>query len=185
MIFCVRLKFAQEKSLLDAERTADSTAARCSAMQQDGFEYSALGDVHSPRSYLRAALGAAGLLLTAAAGFTGRHFLQSGDAQQHSRGSFVPAEGMDAVLVKPGAPVGLVAVPPPTGDHRCIFTYGTAILQLTDPKFTTGAKIEDAWLYGATSPKGEAAQRTGHFVDVIKGRLLCWPSSNFPDKLQQ
>eukprot|EP00808_Paulinella_micropora_P007644 g40224.t1 len=136
-------------------------------------------------------LGLSGLLLG-----VGVLLSSQENSEQADLPPFVPAEGLDAVVVQPraSAPGTLQAAAParPVKIPPCLFSYG--LLRGYDEgneAFCDGCNhAESAWVYGAQlpalkTPKGEVAyaQPTGNPEDVLKGRLLCWPAKIFKDKL--
>eukprot|EP00808_Paulinella_micropora_P001065 g22129.t1 len=93
-------------------------------------------------------------------------------------------EDMDRVLIKPAPTGGLLTVlPTPDIGPFCIFTY-----EPMDGAFKQDETSQEAWLYGAItiahSPPGLVAVPTGKPSDIIKGRLSCFASITFPDKLK-
>eukprot|EP00808_Paulinella_micropora_P013789 g64364.t1 len=112
-----------------------------------------------------------------------------------ARGPFVPRQGIEEVLVRPAAGAwplygaGMSALMPSLTGPKCLFIYGDLLNEqgphsFLSPRFTEGCKWEEAWLYGAHWTRGALAQPTGHTGDVLKGRLMCWPSLSFAAKLR-
>eukprot|EP00808_Paulinella_micropora_P001037 g48336.t1 len=90
--------------------------------------------------------------------------------------SFVPAQGVDSVLVKPGAPVAMLGW---VFSPNCLFIYGAAAVP------ATGAYTTPAWVYGAkVAEEGTLALPTGNAADIVKGELLCWPKGAFVEKMR-
>eukprot|EP00457_Paulinella_chromatophora_P000907 gb/GEZN01000908.1/.p1 GENE.gb/GEZN01000908.1/~~gb/GEZN01000908.1/.p1 ORF type:complete len:970 (-),score=146.71 gb/GEZN01000908.1/:610-3483(-) len=144
---------------------------------------------------LRAAIALAGMAFVGASGWLSNHVLRSSAdsaapppavPQLNSDvNAFVPGEGVDKVLIKPG-PTGLLQLIPPAAalaDVHCLFSYGVQLEKLeSNDKFKAGGELDDAWLYGAKLA-GSLAQVTGVPGDVLKGKTFCWPKAEFPHKL--
>eukprot|EP00457_Paulinella_chromatophora_P003445 gb/GEZN01003453.1/.p1 GENE.gb/GEZN01003453.1/~~gb/GEZN01003453.1/.p1 ORF type:complete len:607 (-),score=80.10 gb/GEZN01003453.1/:354-2045(-) len=100
---------------------------------------------------------------------------------------FLPKKGIskEVLGLKPGAPAFLQALAPGT-DHgpSCLFTYGTLMEHdLADKSFLQGSEITVGWVYGAKLGSGPFAVHTGHAEDIVKGKMLCWPSATFKHKI--
>eukprot|EP00457_Paulinella_chromatophora_P006990 gb/GEZN01007010.1/.p1 GENE.gb/GEZN01007010.1/~~gb/GEZN01007010.1/.p1 ORF type:complete len:513 (+),score=91.41 gb/GEZN01007010.1/:75-1541(+) len=85
---------------------------------------------------------------------------------------FVPRKGIDKFVVRP-APVGpFQLVSPGVSEPSTLFLYGEDAYE-----------GEEAWLYGVKLT-AEVAVPTGVPGDVLKGKLLRWPSSSVKEKLK-
>eukprot|EP00808_Paulinella_micropora_P026643 g46026.t1 len=154
------------------------------------FDYHALeaSTAHSGRLVVAAvglALATAGALFATrmlAAHHVVRRAPREGDA-------FFPKEGMDAVLVGPVPPVAPAVFLPSLvrkNTPTCLFSYGPQLLEDQQlPDFASRAVSHEAWLFGAKLREGTLANITGKPVDIVKGRLLCWPREVFSAKMQQ
>eukprot|EP00457_Paulinella_chromatophora_P007178 gb/GEZN01007199.1/.p1 GENE.gb/GEZN01007199.1/~~gb/GEZN01007199.1/.p1 ORF type:complete len:445 (+),score=92.21 gb/GEZN01007199.1/:29-1363(+) len=148
---------------------------------------------------LRVAGGLAGLFLTALGGLAASSGLLRADAKAPTESTpnpaqFVPNEGVEKVLVKPGAPGPLNVVPAPKGNKGdnntkiplCIFSYRSLTLHDNGPRHfeLDAVSKEDGWVYGAQRPSGTLAIPTGNKAHILKGRLLCWKKYfDFKEKL--
>eukprot|EP00457_Paulinella_chromatophora_P005366 gb/GEZN01005383.1/.p1 GENE.gb/GEZN01005383.1/~~gb/GEZN01005383.1/.p1 ORF type:complete len:477 (+),score=69.30 gb/GEZN01005383.1/:133-1563(+) len=131
-------------------------------------------------SALRLAGGLAGLVLTSLAAFSASVRHNSGQTP------FVPKEGIENVLVRPGPPGGpllLAPVPKPPTSPACIFFLPQ---ELPDPDAETlmkDGRSREAWLYGATSGGAGLGMATGRPEDVLRGRLVCWDKEQLQTRL--
>eukprot|EP00808_Paulinella_micropora_P000857 g46266.t1 len=154
------------------------------------LDYHALEDIpfapaKSVRSLMRQAAGVLAVCLTT---LGGARLLMSAHSSDESaaaagRSPFTPTN-MDDVLVRPGG--GVQFLPPNSVQSTsCMFFYANDL----PAGLTAGAVTdEEAWLYGASATvRGaeNAALPTGQASDVLKGRLVCWPTSQFNDKVKQ
>eukprot|EP00808_Paulinella_micropora_P009291 g47748.t1 len=152
------------------------------------------GPLHNVARPLRAALGLAGVVLAGVGGYIARHSSQLINFAKVPKKiqkwpAFVPSEGINSVLVKPGPPGVMQAMPPTfTGGPLSLFVYSPAstqeLVRQAPPSRTT-----EGWVYGAklcrsstecsldsSAPEngGWVAVPTGRPEDVIKGRILSW-----------
>eukprot|EP00457_Paulinella_chromatophora_P004829 gb/GEZN01004842.1/.p1 GENE.gb/GEZN01004842.1/~~gb/GEZN01004842.1/.p1 ORF type:complete len:597 (+),score=97.85 gb/GEZN01004842.1/:49-1839(+) len=103
---------------------------------------------------------------------------------------FVPKEGLDKVVAKAGPPgllqlVGLSGLTSPK--PSCFFSYGSLGEYVeTRSACADGAKVKEGWLYGARLGVGSVlAEITGQQGDLLKGRLVCWPTATFEKKRKE
>eukprot|EP00457_Paulinella_chromatophora_P002072 gb/GEZN01002076.1/.p1 GENE.gb/GEZN01002076.1/~~gb/GEZN01002076.1/.p1 ORF type:complete len:740 (-),score=105.13 gb/GEZN01002076.1/:390-2609(-) len=151
--------------------------------------------------------GLVGMLLVGAAGwaaFQARHIQSTlhkmgahppnKPIRQEGAGakSFIPKEGVDSVLVKPGSLGPLQVLPPSDSGPLALFLYNGA-----EPEKLKDGKIShDGWVYGAklvpsldpyfknlgeSGLSSKVAAPTGDPANVVKGKLLKWPNSPFKD----
>eukprot|EP00808_Paulinella_micropora_P001434 g22822.t1 len=144
------------------------------------MDYALLGEHPAPALKLRkAAAAAAGLLLL---GSSSLWFSKNSATTDSRSTTFVPNQGVEAVLVRPG-PVGplplsgwsLLAGP------QAIFVHADS--PLAQQLNTDGASSEPACLYGVRLLPEPTV--TGKPEDVLCGSLMSWPSSAFKARLQQ
>eukprot|EP00457_Paulinella_chromatophora_P005935 gb/GEZN01005953.1/.p1 GENE.gb/GEZN01005953.1/~~gb/GEZN01005953.1/.p1 ORF type:complete len:563 (-),score=111.16 gb/GEZN01005953.1/:7-1695(-) len=145
---------------------------------------------------LRIVAGGLGVLLSAGVLGTGlfrlgENFFPASDTKKSASSKpFHPRDGIEAVLVHPGLPGPAQTVLPLFSNHHtqqplCLFSYANS----DNKALTAGATVQRAWLYGARMQEEEGggqhslAWSTGLAGDVLKGRLLCWPIEQFPEKL--
>eukprot|EP00457_Paulinella_chromatophora_P006517 gb/GEZN01006535.1/.p1 GENE.gb/GEZN01006535.1/~~gb/GEZN01006535.1/.p1 ORF type:complete len:504 (+),score=59.88 gb/GEZN01006535.1/:129-1640(+) len=141
----------------------------------------------------KAALGLFGILLmgSAARFAVGRHaankegnkmdFAATGPSDM---GAFVPKQGVNKVLVKPGNPGPLQFLPFMGGSKpssaNALFLYAGAIQY----KLAIGIGSEEGWVYGAVlAPNANQASITGDPAHILKGRILTWDPPTFQEQL--
>eukprot|EP00808_Paulinella_micropora_P031117 g20067.t1 len=120
----------------------------------------------------------------------------SSSSSSSTPSSFIPRQGTDAILTRPGfvGPVQLVKPPgsggpdaplPLSGQstkqkENCIFTYGKLAVLLG------GSKGKEAWVYGAVGGSEEnLAHPTGFSADILKGSLVCFAEEQYEAKLEE
>eukprot|EP00808_Paulinella_micropora_P026669 g2651.t1 len=146
------------------------------------YSYELLPGHEAPRrNPLRAAAGVAMATMAGAAGWLGRHSLFSA-AGGSNGGTASTTDDIDKILIRPGPPLMSTLVPSPTGPS-CLFTYGN--LQTWAEMNLADGRGEEASLFGAVINPGELAHPTGNHDDVVKGRIFCWDSAHFKEKLDQ
>eukprot|EP00808_Paulinella_micropora_P012317 g49329.t1 len=165
------------------------------------FDYVSLGGTPGHRTWgLRSIPAVVGVFLCATTGFlsTLRHKYLPGVStslqRTHSNKPWAmflsgkegegrpaqPAEGINAVLVKPGYPsLAQWGVPPSANGPYCLFLYEPS--GLDDKYFFDSAETSrTGWVYGATVRAGDRfATVTGKPGDILPGNLLCFPPSTF------
>eukprot|EP00457_Paulinella_chromatophora_P008366 gb/GEZN01008397.1/.p1 GENE.gb/GEZN01008397.1/~~gb/GEZN01008397.1/.p1 ORF type:complete len:420 (+),score=48.76 gb/GEZN01008397.1/:57-1316(+) len=144
---------------------------------------------------LRAAAGI-GMAVVSAAGFAWNHLHRADPLRMEGTSrsdKFVPTpkNGMEQVLLTSG-PTGNLRMIPPGFITRpaSIFVYPQMRLQGIK-ELEKGARslpptLEEAWVYGISLQKkagGLIAVPTGEEEDVVKGRIMSWPATLFPEKL--
>eukprot|EP00457_Paulinella_chromatophora_P010590 gb/GEZN01010698.1/.p1 GENE.gb/GEZN01010698.1/~~gb/GEZN01010698.1/.p1 ORF type:complete len:291 (-),score=57.11 gb/GEZN01010698.1/:188-1060(-) len=148
---------------------------------------------------LRVAAGLVGLAVSCLVGAHSDLIMRMGAAKRKTKSAtqqvqqsseFFPKEGMEGILIKPGSPGGLQAVPLPLtaadGGPFCLFSYGPMLLEdgVRDDFLAGTTTKVDAWLYGVILEKGRLAFPTGSALDTVQGILLCWPPDIFQGKLK-
>eukprot|EP00808_Paulinella_micropora_P001408 g36510.t1 len=161
------------------------------------------GPVQGLAAPLRAIGGLAGLALTAASGwllhqrqhavwFLSQRLHTDSTKKIESIGppkgvpsnAFVPKQGVEKALFKPGPP-GILQMVLSRQAVDCLFLYGKLV---DEPACTDRASTsEEAWLYGAVLKRGPSSRvrlalHTGLPTDIVKGLLVCWST---PDLLHQ
>eukprot|EP00808_Paulinella_micropora_P013113 g76646.t1 len=97
---------------------------------------------------------------------------------------FRPKQAIAGVTVMPGPPtIGLGAAMTILGPS-CLFSYQPKGHD-PNPKFLAGKERQEVgWVYGAKLKDAGLAMPTGKAEDTLKGELICWPASQFKDKLK-
>eukprot|EP00457_Paulinella_chromatophora_P000892 gb/GEZN01000893.1/.p1 GENE.gb/GEZN01000893.1/~~gb/GEZN01000893.1/.p1 ORF type:complete len:942 (-),score=162.24 gb/GEZN01000893.1/:94-2919(-) len=168
-----------------------------------GFDYHPLQEGTAESTILlplKTALGLVGMGLVGAAGWAARQSahlrwngtgpernvvfaegLSSVSASAPPFSAFVPEQGIDAVLARPGPPGTLQVLPavPASSSCSCLFLYVQSLAK--------GGESSEGWVFGAQlGPDRDKplAILTGHHGDVLKGRVLCWPLESFSEHLK-
>eukprot|EP00457_Paulinella_chromatophora_P005299 gb/GEZN01005315.1/.p1 GENE.gb/GEZN01005315.1/~~gb/GEZN01005315.1/.p1 ORF type:complete len:365 (-),score=84.88 gb/GEZN01005315.1/:627-1721(-) len=135
---------------------------------------------------LKTASRLVGLMVVGVTGWAATH--RASFYQASSSGSvqpFFPKQGMESVILKPGDQKPVPAGPRGNGGPTAIFLYGTQPMPADVGKSAT---VEDGYIYGAKINCGKGKRGlaciTGSPGDIIKGRLLEWPTLGFADKLR-
>eukprot|EP00808_Paulinella_micropora_P015780 g8927.t1 len=126
---------------------------------------------------LKVAAGLASAALMSAGAFASRHLLRFSDVQVGAGGAFVPKNGMEPVLAKPGPPGVLAMLPTPAGTTNALFLYGDQAQDLA------GAQVTEGVVYGVAASGHGLASPTGRANEFLTGRLLTWPSGDFAKHL--
>eukprot|EP00457_Paulinella_chromatophora_P005485 gb/GEZN01005502.1/.p1 GENE.gb/GEZN01005502.1/~~gb/GEZN01005502.1/.p1 ORF type:complete len:439 (+),score=63.45 gb/GEZN01005502.1/:23-1339(+) len=154
-----------------------------------GTPYVELSDngISPMSSSLRLGGGLAGLVLTGVAGLMSLTSLRFSTPEKGSeilktKYKFIPREGMEGVIVRPGFPAGLL-LPPPFAKAECLFIYASPLM---GKEVLSGSNFQPGRIYGAMAGTDMAplATPTGARRDIVKGKLQCYPSSVFPEKLK-
>eukprot|EP00808_Paulinella_micropora_P023298 g3199.t1 len=152
-----------------------------------GGERAPVGRIVTP---IRAALGLTSMAILGTVGRALSNARMSlteavgGDSNKNgATGSYVPKQGLEKVVAKPGPP-GLLETLSPShllGRTSAIFLYPGNVI----PTELHGGDVTEGWLYGAKiTDKSTAATITGHTSDVLKGKLLQWKDKEqFNEKL--
>eukprot|EP00457_Paulinella_chromatophora_P004180 gb/GEZN01004190.1/.p1 GENE.gb/GEZN01004190.1/~~gb/GEZN01004190.1/.p1 ORF type:complete len:511 (-),score=70.46 gb/GEZN01004190.1/:319-1851(-) len=157
-----------------------------------GMDYHAMDSTISPLpSPGKAVAGLVGLGVAVVLGWASSRLLlrfSSNDSSPGDLHAFVPKQGVDKVLLRPGIPSPFSLIPPSIFGPSAFFVYSD--LFLNNPEFMAGSSIEDAWVYGAELPPsptgatGPCAKFTGKPGDVVKGKLVTWTGPAFKGKLE-
>eukprot|EP00457_Paulinella_chromatophora_P007991 gb/GEZN01008018.1/.p1 GENE.gb/GEZN01008018.1/~~gb/GEZN01008018.1/.p1 ORF type:complete len:464 (-),score=49.39 gb/GEZN01008018.1/:51-1442(-) len=118
---------------------------------------------------------------------TPSYLLTSSISWVPGRQDFIPQQGVEKVVVRPGAPGALQSILPPGMSGKCsIFLYSLLSDECVK-SLEQGAQQTQGRLYGAKrlSPGNTSslALITGSPSDVLDGRLLSWPTLRFTEKL--
>eukprot|EP00457_Paulinella_chromatophora_P001899 gb/GEZN01001901.1/.p1 GENE.gb/GEZN01001901.1/~~gb/GEZN01001901.1/.p1 ORF type:complete len:861 (-),score=56.14 gb/GEZN01001901.1/:112-2694(-) len=163
------------------------------------FDYVALHD--QPFSLTSRILSpvrvAAGLMVMGLTGFVSERIMRFSEKEDKEEremygtgGSFLPKQGLDVVRVRPGPPGPLQAAGAQAKNDlflSCLFSYGTWLSDLAQPPkaFLEGSTSVPGWVYGASpNSVGNLGHPTGKIGDILKGSIMCWPFTTFPQKLQ-
>eukprot|EP00808_Paulinella_micropora_P001229 g44871.t1 len=150
------------------------------------------------------ALSLLGILLMSAAGWASASKGLFTYSSNKGGSSFIPKKGLDGVLFKPGPPSAAQLTSPAglsTKGPSALFVYCDSCVGTLEGSETSlpaelvaGATFEEGWVYGAKKvsygklprgrTRGSLAMSTGSTSDVIKGRVMRWPSTSFVDKLR-
>eukprot|EP00808_Paulinella_micropora_P007819 g30712.t1 len=126
---------------------------------------------------IRVAGGVLGLLLTSVAGVLLKQKATL-FAKSPTNGNIMPSRGVAEVLAAPPALLPAVLIGKDIPNPTCVFMYGEEIQGAVETCAFNGHRCEAGYVYGASVSTGDSvALITGSPGDVLKGRLVCWPSN--------